>query len=392
MQNMMDLLSSTNRDERGLLYIPSEIAKQPEVWMETLEFFFKESKKIKKFLKKSKIQDDDTTIILTGLGSLEYVGATLVNLFRKNFGASEVLSISSANILSSPRSFIKESRKYVIFHFSKSGSSPEAVFIYELIQKLSPKSYQVVITCNKEGNLLKCASQDKSSLCILLPEKSYDKSYIMTSSFTSMVFAGVCFTHIEKLDHLKSKLDTLSLIIEMINTKYFPLIKNLAEARSSRVLFLGDDSIFGAIKESSTRLIEMTQGAALSMAESFVGIRHGIISFFRRDKGLIISSLEDNNEYKFAYQRDVLKELLEKNQGKKFLLISSGEVDFEGEHIYKIQIGKVCGCIRPLVDLYISQIFSVFSSLAEGLKPDNPNSYTVVNKFNQNVSIYPYKG
>src|SRR6185436_19022661 len=46
-----------------------------------------------------------------------------------------------------------------------------------------------------------------------------------------------------------------------------------------RVVFLGNGCRFGAARESALKLLEMTGGKVASMAETYLGLRHGPMSF-----------------------------------------------------------------------------------------------------------------
>ena len=68
----------------------------------------------------------------------------------------------------------------------------------------SPQTKQIVITCNKDGELARTAQQDRNSLCLLLPEETNDQSLVMTSSFSTMAFTAIGLYFLDNLDKLRS--------------------------------------------------------------------------------------------------------------------------------------------------------------------------------------------
>src|SRR5690625_5776239 len=78
----------------------------------------------------------------------------------------------------------------ILVSFARSGNSPESVATVALGEEMIDHFYQVVITCNSEGELAKNIEGDENSLLILTPERANDKSLAMTSSFSSMILAA----------------------------------------------------------------------------------------------------------------------------------------------------------------------------------------------------------
>ena len=55
--------------------------------------------------------------------------------------------------------------------FARSGNSPESVATVTLGQEIVTDFYQVVITCNKDGQLAKNIQGDANSITLLMPKK-----------------------------------------------------------------------------------------------------------------------------------------------------------------------------------------------------------------------------
>ena len=82
-----------------------------------------------------------------------------------------------------------------------------------------------------------------------------------------------------------------------------------------RAVFLGDDCRFGAAREASLKMLEMTAGRVASMAQSYMGLRHGPMSFID-DRTLIVCFLS-SDELTRQYQTDLILELNAKRLGAR---------------------------------------------------------------------------
>ncbi len=61
----------------------------------------------------------------------------------------------------------------------------------------------IFITCNQEGELAKISKNNENVLLLLMPEKSNDKGFAMTSSFTCMTLTALLIFDMENFEDNK---------------------------------------------------------------------------------------------------------------------------------------------------------------------------------------------
>lgn len=128
----------------------------------------------------------NTRIILTGAGTSDYVGDTIVLHLAKQLNV-RVDDIATTDLVSNPEKYIEEKTLTILVSYARSGNSPESVGAYDIFKNNVNDIAQVVITCNKNRQLAKKAAESSNNLCLLMPKESNDKSFAMTSSFSCML-------------------------------------------------------------------------------------------------------------------------------------------------------------------------------------------------------------
>lgn len=164
-----------------------EIYQQPKVWKKEFNALLNNKEKICEFLSKH-FDSGSFEIILSGAGTSAFIGDILAVLYAQK-GYLNCKSISTTDIITHPEAFFPADKKVVLISFARSGNSPESIATVELANKLCKEVVHVIITCNKDGVLASQVSPD--DLLILLPPETNDKSLAMTSSFSTMLLAGL---------------------------------------------------------------------------------------------------------------------------------------------------------------------------------------------------------
>ena len=81
-------LPDSEKETRGLVHTPSEIAQQPDTWQSTFELFKRKRAEINNFLASAGLAVDPRirpTVFLVGAGTSDYIGHALAYLFRKEW-------------------------------------------------------------------------------------------------------------------------------------------------------------------------------------------------------------------------------------------------------------------------------------------------------------------
>lgn len=394
--NAFEQLLSTPDSEKqaqGIQYTPDEIAQQPEMWLKACDILAEQRDNIEVFLKEAGLKgENNVTAILSGAGSSEYIGNAVSYGLRRCL-KRQVISVATTDFITHPQSFLVNGHGYVVISFARSGNSPESVATYNLVKQLAPKTRQIVITCNTEGELAKITEKDENSLCILLPEATNDQSLVMTSSFSTMAFTAIGLCFLDKPDELRLLAQQLGAGAKRVLSTYADELKRFITQPATRVSYLGSNALYGTMEECRLKMLEMTEGKVAANVNSFVGLRHGP-QVFVNNECLVVAALS-SDLYVRRYELDLLKELQQKDQGIGLLVIC----DRATEEIKALS--PLCVELYPnsdgvedeyriMTDVVVGQILGTFKSLAVGLKPDNPSTSGTISRVVQGVKIYPF--
>ena len=320
--------------------------------------------------------DTEANVILTGAGTSEYIGNSVVGVLRK-YLRREVFSVPTTDFVTHPESFLVPRHRYVIISFARSGNSPESIATYNLVKHLAPESRQIAVTCNKDGELAGKTAEDTKSLCILLPEETNDRSLAMTSSFSSMAFAAIGLCFLDKPGELKMIAKRLGDGAGRIMNDYADDLHDSVSRPISRVTYLGGGALNGTMQECRLKMLEMTDGKIAANNNTFLGLRHEP-QVFINDECLTVAALSTDS-YVRRYELDLLRELKEKAQGLETIVLcdkSTSEISNLSDRCVELypEGDPVDDDLRIMTDVVAGQILALFKSLALGLKPDSPST------------------
>jgi tagatose-6-phosphate ketose/aldose isomerase len=125
------------------------------------------------------------------------------------------------------------------------------------------------------------------------------------------------------------------------------------------------------------------------MSESFLGLRHGPLSWLNRDS-LVVGFLSNGAE-KQRVELGLLEELRRKAVAGNILTISPQENLFasnRSDHQIVLNLERsVDDEYRPPVDVMFAQCLGLFASLRHGLKPDTPSADGKIQRVVTNINI-----
>lgn len=370
-----------------------EINQQPGLWLETCSIIKKQRVAISNFLNAVE-RENIKRIILTGAGTSAFVGETVVPHLNKKLGGT-VESIETTDIVTNPENYLYKDVPTVLISFARSGNSPESVATVELAEKLVDNLYQIVITCNPEGELaVRSADRDKN-LVLLMPWDSNDQGFAMTGSFTCMLLAILLIFDLENLSQNEEQVKYISEQGERILSDKLDVLKELSELDYDRVVFLGSSVLKGIAHEASLKVLELAAGEVAAVYNSSLGFRHGPKSIVN-DTTLVFSFLSDD-PYTRQYEIDLLREMKSDRGGKIVIGVSSSfDKAVEDNADYTIimdENSKKYGNDVYLALNYIltAQVFALYRSMTIGITPDNPSPEGLVNRVVKGVNIYPFK-
>ena len=370
-----------------------EILQQPKLWKETLENFKKTKNNLEEYLKKIGL-NEEFQVIFTGAGTSEYIG-NILELFLKKNSNLEFKSIGTTEILNNPLNYLKKDRKILLVSFARSGDSPESVGVVDLINENVKDIYHLFITCNKEGALAKILEENKKAFLLLMPEKSNDKSFAMTSSFSCMLLSGI----LAFSSNIEKKYEEIEKIIELaskeLNRKY-EKIKKLAEEDHKRIVILGSGILSGLGQELALKIMELSAGKVVAVNNTTLGFRHGPKSII--NEKTIIFNLINESKYAKKYDEDLLEEMKLDEKANKIVVycINKNEkIEKNADELIFIEKNDNNILDNQLASLFIylvyGQMYAFFKSQYLGNTTDNPFPTGEVNRVVKKFKIYKFE-
>lgn len=378
----LQALPMDEKRERGLVHTPDEIAQQPTTWRNTYRLFENSRSELRSFLRQA--LDEKWTIYMVGAGTSDYIGHSLANLLRRQWQC-EVFAVASTDLLTNREDLVLTDRNYLWISFSRSGDSPEGVAVLEQALAACPKVKHLVVSCNKDGRMVKLAQESTQSFAMLLDDAVNDRSLAMTSSFTNMVVFGQALAHLWDEDHFPGTLKYMIEAAEYLLLEGADLAHSLAQQACSRACFVGAGGLGATARESALKLLELTSGRIETMYETTLGLRHGPMSSLNPDT-LFVAFLS-NEERRRKYDNDLLREVRAKDVVRKIVAI--GRRDAVCDYfLHCPAFDRIDDLYRPPVDVIFGQMLGLFSSIELGMQPDSPSPTGVISRVVEAFSIY----
>lgn len=368
-----------------------EIVQQPSIWKEELEIVKNNLRSIGDFIEK--IQGKKVKVIFTGAGSSEFVGNTLCSYVNSKIDI-DVLSIPTTDIVSMPEQYLETDTTTILVSCARSGNSPESVATVNLADKIVKNIYHIFITCNPEGHLATISKDGDNKYLLLMPEKTNDKGFAMTGSFSSMVVAGVLILLRKNFVEMEEKVTYIANVVDKNLEKILENVEAITDLDIDRIVYLGDGALKGLAEEMSLKVLELTGGKIASFYNTFLGFRHGPKSIVN-DKTVIVCMMS-NNMYTRIYELDLLKEFKNEGGKKKIVVLDTiydEEVKNNCNYYFSfaderlIEIEEVFAGLGYLV---YGQLISLVKSAKLEINPDNPCPTGEVNRVVKGVTIHEY--
>jgi tagatose-6-phosphate ketose/aldose isomerase len=376
-------LPEAARAARGLTDTPREIHQQPKTWLKTLERMQAVRSSV------ANVCEDAgkrfSQVILAGAGSSDYVGRALAGLLQQHWGCP-VRSIPSTDLLTSLAEFILPDGICLLISFSRSGESSEGIALLDLAMQRYPEQIRhVVITCNAAGDMARMPGV----LPIVLDDAVNDRGLAMTSSFTNMLIAGEYLAYYNQEPTCATLVNDLATMGKNLLPNAAELTAKLAKRGFRRVCFLGSGALQAAAQESALKVLELNAGNIATLAESFLGLRHGPMSFLNRQT--LVCAYLSGDEPRSLYELDVLDEMRSKRLAGELLVVAprnSDRIRAAAGHVIDLQAPQgFPDLMRPAVDVIVGQLLALFLSIENGVRPDTPST-GAISRVVSHVKIY----
>jgi tagatose-6-phosphate ketose/aldose isomerase len=361
----------------GGLWTAREISQQPAVWPKIQGQLNDASGTLRAFLRPL-LERKDLRIILTGAGTSAFIGECLAPALKQSTQL-RVDAVATTDLVGSPDTCLDESVPTLLVSFARSGNSPESLAAVNLAEQVLRDRHHLIFTCNQNGELYRRAQQLKNTHVVLLPEETDDRGFAMTSSFSGMVLAAALAFDALPQDDVSAIAKWAAGLLE----SRVPFIAELARAGFERVVYLGGQEFKGLAREAALKMLELSDGKVVALAETPLGFRHGPKTIVN-SKTLVVMFLS-NDPYARQYEADLLRELRTDGVAGRVVALGAAE---DGISVgAPATAGNLALCFPYAV---FAQTLAFLRSLSLGLRPDTPNARGVVNRVVQGVSIYPW--
>ena len=365
-----------------------EIGQQPELWREVAEIATERRADLERFLTPL-LADPQLRVVLTGAGTSAFVAEVLAPALARGRGR-RIDAVATTDIVSNPREAFAEDVPTLLVSFARSGDSPESLAATDLADQCLRTVHHLVVTCNADGALAHRHDGRADSLVLLMPPRSHDRGFAMTSSFTCMVLGT--FLAFDPDGAALEQVGRLADAAERLLAERESEISALARRGYQRVVYLGSGSLRALARESALKLLELTAGGVVSYFESSLGFRHGPKSML--DERTIAVVYVSNDAYTRRYDEDIADELREAIGADHVLEVTAhgGERSTAPGVLWVPGLEDVPDPLVAIVFVIVAQLFGLRASLALGRTPDNPFPSGEVNRVVKGVTVHPLDG
>lgn len=385
-------LPEQEKSERGLQHTPREIWQQPTTWSTTYRRCVQVRAELGEALRNAGIGRGTAspTVYLVGAGTSDYTGRALAPLLRHRWGC-DAWAVPSTTLLSDFEDYHRPGRDYLWISFSRSGDSPEGVALLERALERHREIRHLVITCNPNGKMAQLGARHADRLLpILLDDAVNDRGLAMTSSFSNMLLAGQCVAHLEELDQFGE------VVAQMTHTgeQFLPAAAEVAAALTTlgctRACFVGSGVLRAVADESSLKVVELSAGKVVTMAETPLGLRHGPMSSV--DGQTLFVAFLSSDPRRRGYELDLLREIDHKHLGRVRTVVTVQGID-DVSPLTDYCLSLDCPAnfpdhSRPVLDVMLGQLIGLFASLSHGLKPDQPSPSGTITRVVSPIKLY----
>ena len=367
--------SETEQKRLGYFHTLKEICQQPWTWLRTCDRMIASRDDLK--LNVAGIQ----SLALTGSGSSEYAAECVCRPLQNELGICTE-SISGGSLLMYGGKALPPGRPGLLISLARSGDSPESSGAVELLLGTEPEFRHLVVTCNDQGSLARAWHAYDKVHVMTLPAETHDKSLVMTSSFTNLLLAARFIGMLERPEEYRKLCERLSQTSEELIRSSFDSLAKIAASDFRRAVFLGSGSRFAASREAALKMLELTSGRVTALSETYLGFRHGPMSYVQDDT-LIVCILSCDSTIR-AYELDLLDELDRKKLGLSKVIIGESipnSVVRESDEVIECKgLREIGDEETPVLYVVVAQLLAFFRCLAEGLQPDSPSQGGIINR------------
>ena len=371
----------------GGQYTAQEIAQQPAVWEQLAATLDQVRPQLDVFLG-DWLREPGHRVIFTGAGSSGFIAEMVADQINAQWPV-DVRAVHTTSLLTHPSLYLERDRPTLLVSFARSGSSPESTAAVDLVREQVTTSRFLDITCNADGELARRGRDRADTFTLLMPEASCDRAFAMTSSLSCMMLAALCVFDTAPWPQRIQRVRTLADHGRDALAAWEERLAALAQTAYTRVIYLGSGPFEALARECALKLLELTAGRVLALANTPLGFRHGPKSTLDRETLVVV--LRSSQPLARRYEQDLLDEL--RREGVAGRVVSVGPRDVQQTRDNEAGDFTIAAPDLPdawLAPLWLTmaQRYALQRSAALGFTPDNPFPDGTVNRVVQGVTIH----
>ncbi len=343
-----------------------EILQQPLLWPTTLEKVRAASQRLQL---PARLQE--ARVLLTGAGTSAYAASAIATAWPR------AIAVPTTDLLADAERYLYDVG--AVISLARSGNSPESAAVVEHMRALRPDILQLAIVCNEDGAL---SHAGLDGLMVLDP-RTNDHSLVMTGAFSNLVLAGLVLA---QPDAVAATVDEFSRRAAALLPEIDRACRRLAARAPDRIVVLSSSPALGWAREAGLKTLEMTAGRFPVVTETYLGLRHGPMSFVRPDT--LVLCLLSSDPVRRLYETDLIHELRAKNIGYLAGIADAAESEGLFDEIIPAVAPRADDALRTPYEIVGPQLLGYYLSLRIGLNPDNPSPDGVINRVVQGVRIH----
>ncbi|MGA8708870.1 MAG: SIS domain-containing protein [Steroidobacteraceae bacterium] len=379
-------LSAAQIDAAGARWTAGEVLQQPQIWAEIAGLIEGQSQRLAQFLNPL-LARPDVRVVLTGAGTSAYIGECLAPALARALGR-RVDAVPTTDLVASPDSYLSRGTPTLLVSFGRSGSSPESVAAFEIADGLLEHCSHLIFTCDGDGALFRRGATASHAYVVRLPEACNDRSFAMTSSFTGMLLAAALA--LRALPPAPGRSSMLAALAAQVLPGTLSLLQNLVSGGFERAVYLGAKEFKGLAREAALKMLELTDGKVVAVADSPLGFRHGPKTIL--NAATLVVVFVGNDPYARQYDVDLIRELRRDAVAGRVIAIAAADgLPAHADNLL-LESSRARGAAADL-ELCLpyamfAQSLALLRSISLGIRPDNPNAAGTVSRVVKGVSIH----
>jgi tagatose-6-phosphate ketose/aldose isomerase len=361
----------------------TEIAQQPQLWETLADSLSDAQARVQAFLGQ-RLSDPAQRVIFTGAGSSGFIAEMAADALNAQWPA-EIRAVHTTSLLTHPALYLQRERPTLLVSFGRSGSSPESVAAVERVRADVDDACFLDITCNADGELARRGAGREDTCTLLMPAASCDRAFAMTSSLTCMLLTALTVFDNSDWATRTARLKQVAALAREAIAQWDAPVAALAAQPFDRVIYLASGPLEALAREAALKVLELTAGRVLALANTPLGFRHGPKSTLNAQT--LVVMLRSAQPLARRYEQDLLEEL--RNDGVAGKVLSVGpRVDAVGNDDHTLPVPALPDNWLAPVWLTFAQLYALQRSAALGLTPDNPFPDGTVNRVVKGVTIH----